>query len=163
MEIIIRHCEKADIKSIQALYEQTSNFPSTTDLPYSCSDKWLKQFEERPASFYSLVAEIDGQIVGEIAMQNYDSPRRKHAATLGMAVSEQFQGKGIGGKLLKALIELANNWLNIQRLELEVFTDNLGAIALYKKHGFVIEGTAKAFAFRNGGFVDAHLMANTVT
>lgn len=61
-----------------------------------------------------------------------------------MAVSQQFQSKGIGGKLLSALIDLANNWLNIQRLELEVVDDNPGAIALYKKHGFVVKGKAKS-------------------
>jgi putative acetyltransferase len=159
MEIIIRQCEKTDIKSVQQLYEQPSSFPSTTELPYRTTDKWLKQFEDRPDNFYSLVAELDGQVVGEIGMLSFTAPRRKHAATLGMTVSEKFQGKGIGSKLLTAMIDLANNWLNIHRLELEVFTDNLAAIALYEKQGFVLEGTAKAFAYRNGGYVDAHLMA----
>jgi len=42
---------------------------------------------------------------------------------------------------------------------LEVYTDNEPAIRLYKKFGFVVEGTLKQFAFRDGQFVDVHTMA----
>ncbi len=49
--------------------------------------------------------------------------------------------------------------LNLQRLELEVYRDNERAVALYAKHGFEREGEMRAFAFRNGRFVDALMMA----
>lgn len=163
MQITIRHCEKADIESVKALYEQPSCFAATTELPFSSVSKWVKQFEQRPENFYSLVAEFEGEIIGEIAMQVYSSPRRQHAATMGMAISESFQGQGIGSKLLNAIIELANNWLALTRIELEVYTDNEAAIQLYQKHGFVVEGKARAFAFRNGHYVDAYLMARVST
>jgi putative acetyltransferase len=60
---------------------------------------------------------------------------------------------------MHAAIELADGWLNYQRLELTVFTDNLAAMALYRKFGFAIEGTCRAYAYRDGGYVDAYLMA----
>ena len=60
---------------------------------------------------------------------------------------------------MKAAIELADGWLNYQRLELSVYTDNLAALALYRKFGFVIEGTCRAYAFRDGQFVDSYAMA----
>ncbi len=68
-------------------------------------------------------------------MQCYKKPKRKHVATLGMAVSEKPQGKGIELKLLCSMVELADNWLNITRTELEVFTDNHSAIILYQYFG----------------------------
>jgi putative acetyltransferase len=37
--------------------------------------------------------------------------------------------------------------------------DNASAIALYKKFGFEIEGTHKRFAYYDGEYVDAHIMA----
>ncbi|MDT3227642.1 GNAT family N-acetyltransferase [Pseudomonas amygdali pv. morsprunorum] len=48
---------------------------------------------------------------------------------------------------------------NVKRLELTVFVDNEPAIALYKKNGFVIEGTHRKFAYRDGEYIDAFSMA----
>jgi putative acetyltransferase len=58
-----------------------------------------------------------------------------------------------------ALIEAADRWLNLQRIELTVFTDNARAIALYRRFGFVVEGTHRAYALRDGAYVDVHAMA----
>ena len=76
-----------------------------------------------------------------------------------MAVRDDWQGKGVGSALMQAAMDLADNWLNLSRLELEVYTDNEPAIALYKKFDFIIEGTLKNFAFRDGQFVDVYTMA----
>jgi L-phenylalanine/L-methionine N-acetyltransferase len=61
--------------------------------------------------------------------------------------------------LMAALLDTADNWLNLKRLELEVYTDNHRAIALYQGFGFVMEGTHQAVAFREGVYVDSHVMA----
>ncbi len=76
-----------------------------------------------------------------------------------MAVHAQWQGKGIGTALMEAVINLTEQWLNISRLELTVFTDNEAAVGLYKKFGFEIEGTLRTFAFRDGQFADTYMMA----
>jgi putative acetyltransferase len=79
--------------------------------------------------------------------------------SIGMSVRDDRQGRGVGGALLAAAIELADGWLNYQRLELTVYTDNLAAVHLYRKFGFSIEGTCRAYAFRDGTYVDAYQMA----
>ena len=61
--------------------------------------------------------------------------------------------------MLAALIDAADNWLNLRRLELTVYVDNEAAIALYKKFGFIIEGRLRQDAFRAGEFVDSYAMA----
>jgi len=76
-----------------------------------------------------------------------------------MAVHDTWHAKGVGTTLMKALIDLADNWLNLARLELNVYTDNEPALRLYKKLGFEIEGTQKKYAFRDGSYVDAYAMA----
>ncbi len=58
---------------------------------------------------------------------------------------------------------MADNWLNYTRLELTVYTDNAAALALYRKFGFEIEGTLKAYAFRDGRYIDAYTMARLCT
>ncbi len=74
-------------------------------------------------------------------------------------VHDSYQGQGIGAALLEAAVTLAERWLAITRLELTVYTDNEPALALYRKFGFEIEGTLRDYAFRDGRYVDAYLMA----
>ena len=88
-----------------------------------------------------------------------DLPPGEFAAVIGMGVMQAHQNKGVGSKLLAALIDLADNWYGLARLELSVFTDNLAAVSLYKKFGFRIEGTLVHFAFREGQYADVYLMA----
>src|SRR6267378_2148434 len=86
-------------------------------------------------------------------------PRRSHVGYIGMAVHDEWHHQGVGSALLQAAISLADNWLHLLRLELTVYTDNEVAVRLYKKHGFFIEGTHRAYALRDGKYVDAYAMA----
>ena len=76
-----------------------------------------------------------------------------------MGVAQDCQGQGIGTQLLTALLDLADNWMNLQRVELTVFSDNEPAMALYRKLGFEEEGLLRRYALRDGVFVDAYSMA----
>jgi putative acetyltransferase len=74
-------------------------------------------------------------------------------------VRDDRQRRGVATALMQAAIDLADRWLNYRRLELTVYTDNIAALQLYRKFGFVIEGTCRAYAFRDGAYVDAYMMA----
>ena len=76
-----------------------------------------------------------------------------------MAVDVAYQGQGVGSALLAAIVDLADNWYNLRRLELEVHADNAAGVALYEKFGFEVEGVYRKFAYRDGAFVDALAMA----
>ena len=78
---------------------------------------------------------------------------------MGISVHDDFHGRGIGSALLAALIDTADNWLNLRRLELVVYVDNAPALRLYEKFGFVIEGRRRRDVFRDGEFVDSFIMA----
>jgi putative acetyltransferase len=159
MKTTIRQSEPDDYKAIRTLYAQTSCYSGTLQLPYPTEAKWKKNLSEAASNIYSLVALIDNKIVGQIGMQVNTYPRRKHTANIGMAVDESFRNHGVGSLMLKEMVSLANNWLAVTRIELEVYVDNEAAIKMYKNHGFVVEGTAKSYAFRNGEYVDVLLMA----
>jgi putative acetyltransferase len=83
----------------------------------------------------------------------------RHVGSIGMAVRDDWQGRGVGTALMEAALDLADNWLNLTRVELTVYVDNAPAIALYEKFGFEVEGTHRRMAFRNGGYVDGYSMA----
>jgi len=157
--IHIRHTEADDAGGLKAIYEQASSFAGTLQLPFPSLDMWQHRLQDRSDSSYNLVAEIDGKVVGNAGLETYHNPRRHHAAHIGVAVHEEFRNQGVASALLTEIIGLADRWLGLRRIELEVYTDNDSAKALYKKHGFVTEGVAKCFALRDGEYVDVLHMA----
>ena len=79
-----------------------------------------------------------------------------------MGVRDDWQGKGFGSALRQPALDLADNWLGLRRLELNVYTDNARAIALYRRFGFEVEGTHRADALRDGTYVDSFSMARLI-
>ena len=96
--------------------------------------------------------------MGFVNLQTF-SDRRAHVGSIGIFVHDDYQNQGIGSQLMAAIIDLAENWLNLKRLELIVNTDNPSAIRLYEKFGFEKEGTLRKNAFRDGAYIDAYTMA----
>jgi len=74
-------------------------------------------------------------------------------------VHKAYQGMGIGKKLMETLLDMADNWLMLVRVELTVYTDNEKAIGLYQKMGFVSEGVKRKAAIRSGQYADEYIMA----
>lgn len=113
-----------------------------------------------------IVAEILDQpgpgrktFVGMARLHVEKKPRSRHCATIGIMVHANYQNQGIGRILMNALLDLADNYLKLVRIELEVYTDNQAAVHLYESLGFQIEGTRKFAAIRNGNYADFYLMA----
>jgi putative acetyltransferase len=158
--IAIRHAEPDDYKALHRILSGPNAVWGTLQLPYSSPERWRARLATQSDDIVNLVACVDGDVVGQLGIHLFPQrPRRRHVGQIGMAVRDDWHGKGVGTALLKAAIDLADNWLQLTRLELEVYTDNTAAVALYKKLGFAIEGTLVHYAFRNGEYVDAHIMA----
>lgn len=160
MNISIRRTEASDYEAIHRILSGSRAVWGTLQLPFPSLEVWRKRIAEPPEGLIGLVACVDDEVVGQLSLHTFPNhPRRRHAAQIGMAVRDDWQGKGVGTALMQAAVDLAEKWLNIERLELEVYTDNEPAIKLYKKFGFVVEGTASRFAFRDGEYVDSYYMA----
>lgn len=156
-EILIRAIEISDAAAFARINGQESVAAMTLQMPYQRVDEVQQKLVPSPQQ-RTLVAEIGGEVVG-IAGLTILGRRQTHIGAIGMGVDEHAQGRGVGTVLLQALLDLADNWYNLRRLQLEVYVDNAIAIRLYEKHGFEIEGTHRAFALRRGQFVDAYSMA----
>jgi putative acetyltransferase len=130
----------------------------TLRLPFTAAHELRRWIEARAPGGLSLVGVLDGRLVASGGLDR-GIGRRAHAARLGMGVHDDCTGRGIGTALLRAVLDAADNWLAIRRIELTVFADNARAIALYERHGFAREGVHRQDAFRAGEYVDSLAMA----
>ena len=105
-----------------------------------------------------LVAEIDGQLIGFLGVFGMNVRRKKHSVYLVIGILQAYTGQGVGTKLFSELEKWAKEH-DITRLELTVMVHNARAIALYKKLGFVIEGTKKHSLIIDGSYIDEYYMA----
>ncbi len=159
MTVTIRRAEPSDAKAIQQIYQSKNAYTGTLQLPHPSLELWQKRISNIPENVYAYVASIDGEVVGNLGFEVCANPRRRHVASFGMGVRDDKQGVGIGSALLATVIDLADNWLNLKRIELTVYVDNQAAVGLYQKFGFEIEGESKDYAFRDGKYVNAYHMA----
>lgn len=159
MTITVRALEPDDYEALHAVFSGPHAVRGTLLLPFRSLDQTRARFAELSRNCYQLVGCVDGEVVGTVALEVQDHPRRRHVGHLGLVIRDDMRGRGVGSALLREAVDLADNWLNLVRLELEVWTDNHHAIRLYRKFDFVIEGTHRCWAYRDGAMIDAHMMA----
>jgi putative acetyltransferase len=156
----IRRAEPDDFPAIYEMFSAPKVFTGTLQLPYPSREQWRQRLAEPADGTYNLVAVVGDRVVGMMSVHTFPNrPRRRHVGDIGMSVHDEWQGKGVGTALMRAGLDLADNWLNLTRIELEVYTDNEAAIRLYERHGFEHEGTLRQHAFRDGRYVDSYMMA----
>jgi L-phenylalanine/L-methionine N-acetyltransferase len=152
-DLVVRRCEPEDYRAVHLVYSSPRAMAETLGVPFS------SELAGQRDGHFPLVACVGGEVVGHLALSVYMNPRTRHSGHFGIAVRDDWQGRGVGTALMEACLGLADNWLNLTRLDLRVYADNAPAIALYEEFGFELEGTHRRFAFRNGEYVDAHVMA----
>jgi len=160
MSITIRRVEPTDYEALQRVYSGPRVIWGTSQLPYPSVEMWRKRLAEPPEGIFGIVACIDDQVVGHLNIHTSPNrPRRQHVGAIGMVVQDDFQGQGVVTALMQASIDLADNLLNLRRIELEVYVDNEPAVRLYTRAGFVVEGTLHQYVYRDGQYVDVYTMA----
>ncbi|TNL07104.1 N-acetyltransferase [Kosakonia cowanii] len=157
-EIVIRHAEMHDVEPLRQIYAQPEVYQNLLQLPHPSSDHWHTRLTPQPGR-RDLIATLDERVAGHLGLMVEQNPRRSHVASFGIMVAPQFQNRGIASALINEMVQLCDNWLRIDRIELSVFADNAPALAVYRKFGFEVEGTAKRHALRNGEYVDSYYMA----
>jgi diaminopimelate decarboxylase len=105
-----------------------------------------------------VAVDAQGTVVGHIYIQRERHPVTHHVATLGIAVAADHRGRGVGSALLADAIVWARG-VGVEKLVLSVYPHNTGAIALYRKFGFVQEGRLSRQSRKSYGDEDEILMA----
>jgi L-phenylalanine/L-methionine N-acetyltransferase len=165
MKLTLRRVKPADAGAIAEQFADPDVFGGTLQLPFASEEIWAQRIAgmNPPAAGSNelvLAAVIDDKPVGLAGLHAVGpSVRRRHAMGLGITVAKASQGQGVGQALMAALIDYADNWAQVLRIELTVYHDNARAIRLYERHGFELEGRLKAYGLRNGVFEDVLSMA----
>jgi len=162
--VTVRRITVHDADAFAAMLSNPDVFPHLLQMPYGSAEQWRARLAglAAPGSADLLLVAVtgDGALVGGAGLHPVGAlPRRRHAMSLGMQVQPSWQRRGIGSQLLRALVDFADNWLGLLRLELDVYADNHKAQALYKRFGFVEEGVHRCHALRDGVYVDTLSMA----
>jgi len=108
-----------------------------------------------------LVCVVDGQIVSksELARMERNKERSKHVASLGLSVSKDYRGDGIGKKMLETQLEQMPLVVSgIKLAELSVFSSNLAGIKLYESFGFKEVGRIPGGILHKDEYVDEIFM-----
>jgi L-phenylalanine/L-methionine N-acetyltransferase len=162
--IRIRASEPTDAAAISALIGSENVFEGTLQMPLTAVASRVERYSKIDTNSLHIVAvhatQAGEQIVGAAGLFSlHNSLRRAHARGLALTVASGWQGQGIGHQLMEAATDWADNWAGVLRIELTVFADNARAITLYERHGFMHEGTMRAFALRDGVYADALAMS----
>ncbi len=156
--VTLRPFQAGDIAALHAIAIHPQVFPTIATLPTMTLNEATKLFTPNEYT-HRYVAEVNGRVVGSGAVVQHHRVRRAHSGKLNILVDPAFQGQGVGSKLMTALIDLADNWLGLLRLELEVLAHNEAAMGLYKKFGFEVEVESKGVMVGDGKLYDEVLMA----
>lgn len=165
MSPLIRRVKASDAAAIAEQFSDPEVFGGTLQLPFASEEMWAQRIAgmNPPAPGSNemvLAAVVDDRPIGLAGLHPVGpSVRRRHAMSLGITVARSHQGQGVGQALMTALLDYADNWAQVLRIELTVYHDNQRAIRLYERHGFFPEGRLRAYALRNGRFEDVLTMA----
>lgn len=102
------------------------------------------------------VIDVDGATVGSVSLFDFDELARH--AEVGIALVPEARGKGIGTAAISQIVEFAFVRCNLRRVHLQVIESNIGAIRVYEKAGFVIEGRQRQHAWVRGKYEDIIVM-----
>ena len=100
----------------------------------------------------------DDRVVGWCDVFPNENIRQSHRGSLGMGLLPEFRGQRLGYQLLSKVVEHAKLF-GLEKIELNVYTSNVNAIALYRKSGFVEEGLIKHYRKLDGQYFDCLTMA----
>jgi RimJ/RimL family protein N-acetyltransferase len=99
----------------------------------------------------------DGALIG-MAMALAGPRVMRRSADISLSVAKGWRRRGVATALMKRLIDWARDHDTVRRLELSVFENNVGAIALYERLGFQHEGRKRRAIVKHGVVLDLLFM-----
>lgn len=159
-KVNIRPVRKSDLGSLNEAIDRVARerlyLAFTEGFPIEAHQEFLEHILQE--GLPQVVADHDDRIIGWCDILPLSGEGFSHVGKLGMGVLAEYRGHGIGKRLLEACLSAAKE-LKLERVELEVFSDNMKAIRLYEAFGFEKEGLKKQGRRLDGAYQDILLLA----
>lgn len=158
--LIIRTAEVYDAQKLMncvKTYLSDSDFirkyPDEFALTLEQEIGWIQSFQNKENSLL-LVAEYNGEIVGNVDVTGHTRRMMQHTAVIGMGILSNWRNSGLGSALMETAINWAKNCPQLELLWLQVYTDNVLVVNLYKKMGFKDSDVLEKYFKQNGRYQD---------
>lgn len=125
--------------------------------------EWLRELltRTRGGGTICILAEADGEIVGNGEIVRGEYAETKHHGRLALTISGTHRGLGIGREIIEILVREARR-RGLKTVHVEFLSTNKAALHAYRKAGFKKVGTIPRKVYRNGRFLDSLIMARNV-
>ncbi len=160
--VSLRAMEPEDLNSLYALENDWSVWGvSTTTVPYSRS-VLIDYITSSKCDIYVdgqvrlMVDNEAGEAVGTVDLTNFDP--KHHRAELGMALRNEFRGRGYGKSILHEICEYGRNVIHLHQIYAIVGCDNIGCLKLLKSFGFQGNICLKDWIFFGKEYGDAYFL-----
>ena len=165
MELTIRPSKASDVAAIAEIYgyHVLNGLASFELLAPSADEVAKRRADVVGKNFPYLAAEADGRVVGYAYASLYRArPAYRHTLEDSVYVHKDYQGRGVGKRLLEALIDACEKAGARQLIAVIGDSDNHGSIGLHEACGFNQVGTMKAVGFKFGRWVDSVYMQREI-
>ena len=155
----IRDAQPGDASALALIYNQgIEDRLATLETEERTAEERRAWLEARGPRHPVIVVENAGHVIG-FGSLNVFNPRKAydHVADFSLYVERSWRGKGVGGRLLQALIERARR-LGYHKMVLSAFPFNRAGLALYQNSGFRVVGIYKEQGLLDGRWVDTIVM-----
>jgi L-amino acid N-acyltransferase YncA len=158
---IVRPATPADLPDIQRIYAHhvLTGLASFEETAPDLAEMTRRFGALTEAGFPYLAAEADGRVVGYAYCGPYrPRPAYRYSVENSVYLAPEAARKGIGRRLLAALIERATALGKRQMVAVIGDSANLASIGLHEALGFRRVGTIEGAGFKHGRWVDSVLM-----
>ena len=118
---------------------------------------YVKSLEESEKDcFLALLDKKTGVHIGNVRLQFYrDTGKGQYSMMIG---DSSYHGKGLGTEVVRLVLQICFTQLGLNKVFCEVVADNLPAVRVYAKNGFVVEKRLKDHFSKNGRLHDILVM-----
>ena len=162
LKVVFRPEQSRDTEMLWAMFSTLSKKSASNLLPPFPRERiesWTREINYNEVlAIVAVLTETDNKrIIGSTSLKFNSHEALKHKAELGLTIHDDYQNMSIGTALLKQIINVAQT-KKLKKIHLNVSAENDHAIHLYKKAGFVIEGTLQNESYVNRRYRDEHRM-----